>query len=118
MPVLLFPNGDLDLAGEKGEATANGEVDPANASNPVRLVAVLGVTGCGIGDDPNAANDDRLNGDAKGALRGVVSGGNGTFFVDGEAVGFGLLGEALEKMFCPLTDANGDAAEAYDMNPP
>ena len=44
---LLFPNGDLDLACENGETDANGEAAPANASNPVRLVAVLGVVACG-----------------------------------------------------------------------
>ena len=115
---LLFPNGDLDLAGENGEADANGEVDPAKASNPDRLVAVTGVAGCGgVRDDVNAANDDRLNGDVKEAWIGVVSRGNETCFVDGD-VSFWVLGGALEKTFCPLTEANGDAVEAYDMNPP
>lgn len=56
---LLLPSGDLDLAGENGDPDANGEVDPAKASNPVRLVAVVGVTGCeDVRDDVNAANDD------------------------------------------------------------
>lgn len=85
----LFPNGDLDLAGEKGEADVKGEVDPAKASNPVRLVAVLGVTGCGVCDDGNtAANDDRLNGEVKWAWTGVVSRGNGTCFTDEDVVDF------------------------------
>jgi hypothetical protein len=56
---LLFPSGDLDLAGENGDGDANGEAAPAKASNPVRLVAVVGVAGCeDVRDEVNAANDD------------------------------------------------------------
>lgn len=94
---------------------AKGDAEDANASKPERLVDVEGVDkGESLdllprAEDPGVAkgvggNDEDENGDPGGSN---VENGDG----DGVAL-------AEPKIFLPVTDAKGDAVDAYAAKPP
>jgi hypothetical protein len=84
---------ELDTGDLERDAATNGEEDKANASNPVRFAAV----------DPNEDGSPRPD---ENGEKGEVAGGLA------ENGGGDVAGLLEEKMFWPLTEANGELEDA------
>jgi len=117
LPAATRRPGDLDLRalelkllGDMDRATeANGDAEPEKASKPVRFIAVGADVGRSLMGGPKAGIVGKrdiweLMGDGDGD-------GDGPFEND---EGF----RPPPNIFWPLTEANGEAVDAYAMNPP